>query len=186
MRANHFGLLAVVLYVLASLNVAWAQKITATMRGDVSDPSGAAVTGAKVLVRNQATNAERETVTDDRGAYIVDLLPAGLYDVSVTHAGFNKRTLTGVEVQVDQDVRLDLPLQVGEIRQEISVMAAAPILQTNASSVGSVIAERQVQNLPLNGRQFLQLALLVPGAVPAPPGYRARYAFFRHQHQWQP
>jgi hypothetical protein len=142
------------------------------MRGDVTDSSGAAVAGAKVSVRNEATNAERETVTNDHGAYIIDLLPAGRYDVSIVHEGFSKRTFTGVEVQVDQDVRLDAPLQVGEMRQEISVGAAAPLLQTNASSVGSVIAERQVQDLPLNGRQFLQLALLVPGATPAPAGSR--------------
>ena len=138
----------------------------------MTDPSGAAVAGAKIAARNQATNAERDAITNDRGAYVIDLLPPGRYDVSVERAGFNKRIFTGVEVQVDQDVRLGAQLQVGEVRQEVSVEASVPLLQTNSSSVGSVIAERQVQNLPLNGRQFLQLALLVPGAVPAPPGSR--------------
>ena len=149
-----------------------AQKITATLRGDITDVSGAAVIGAKVSVRNQATNAKRETLANDRGSYVIDLLPAGRYDVSVEHPGFSRRTFSGVEVQVDQDVRLDASLQVGEVRQEVSVEAAAPLLQTNSSSVGSVIEERQVQSLPLNGRQFLQLALLIPGVVASPPGSR--------------
>jgi hypothetical protein len=83
------------LLVLSS-GTAWSQKITATMRGDVTDPSGAAVAGAKVVVRNQATNAERDAVTNDRGAYVVDLLPAGLYDVSIEHEGFNRRIFTGL------------------------------------------------------------------------------------------
>jgi len=164
--------LRIVIVLLASAGVVRAQKITATLQGDVTDPSGAAVAGAKIVARNQQTNAERETITNDRGAYLIDLLPPGRYDVSVERAGFSKRIFTGVEVQVDQDVRLGAQLQVGEVRQEVSVEASAPLLQTNSSSVGSVIAERQVQNLPLNGRQFLQLALLVPGAVPAPPGSR--------------
>jgi hypothetical protein len=87
MNVKCFERLAVLMYLLASLNVASAQKITATMRGDVTDPSGAAVAGAKVVVRNEATNAERETATDDRGAYIIDLLPAGRCDVSSRSSG---------------------------------------------------------------------------------------------------
>jgi len=162
----------VIALISVSVSNTAGQKITATLRGDVTDPSGAGVAGAKVAVRSQSTNAEREAVTGEHGSYVIDLLPPGRYDISIENPGFSRRTFTGVEIQVDQDVRLDAVLQVGEIRQEVSVQASAPLLQTASSSVGSVIAEAQVRNLPLNGRQFLQLALLVPGAVQSPPGSR--------------
>src|SRR5438128_3690517 len=116
MDTKCLGRLLLSLCLLVSLiRVARAQKITATLLGDVIDTSGAAVAAAKVVARNQATNAEREAVTNDRGGYVIDLLPAGRYNVSIEREGFNKRTFTGVEVQVDQDVRLDAELQVGEV-----------------------------------------------------------------------
>lgn len=149
-----------------------AQKITATVHGDVTDATGAVIAGARVVARNLATNAERETLTNDAGSYVLDFLQPGKYDVSVQRSGFQKRTFTGVVVQVDQDVRLDAQLEVGEVVQEVAVQAAVPLLQTNESSVGGVIEQKQVQELPLNGRQFIQLALLVPGAVTSPPGSR--------------
>src|SRR6266571_4256273 len=79
MKVRGLKRLAAGMYLLVSSSVAWAQKITATMRGDVTDASGAAVAGAKVVVRNEATNAERDAITNDCGAYVIDLLPAGLY-----------------------------------------------------------------------------------------------------------
>src|SRR5437016_2591040 len=87
---------SMVLFAIA----ARAQKITATLRGDITDNSGGAVAGAKVLARNQATNAKRETVANDQGSYVIDLLPPGRYDVSIEHPGFNKRIFSGVEAQV--------------------------------------------------------------------------------------
>ncbi|MFN0170144.1 MAG: carboxypeptidase regulatory-like domain-containing protein [Bryobacteraceae bacterium] len=162
----------VVLCLLALAAGAQAQRITATLLGNVSDASGGAVSGAKMTARNTETNVTRETVSDDRGNYIMDFLPPGRYDVSAEHPGFSKRISSGVQLQVDQSVRLDVQLQVGEVIQEVSVQASVPLLQTANSSVNSVIERRQVQDLPLNGRQFLQLALLVPGAVPSPPGSR--------------
>lgn len=159
------------LFIFAGLQCQ-AQRITATLLGDVTDASGAAVGGAKVTARNVDTSVERTALSSDRGEYRLDFLPPGRYDVTVEHAGFARRTFGGVVLQVDQNVRVDAKLEVGDVVQEVKVEAAAPLLQADSSAVSSVIERRQVQDLPLNGRQFLQLALLVPGAVPAPPGSR--------------
>jgi len=151
---------------------AHAQRITATLVGDVTDASGAVLSGARVTAKNVDTNAERTTAADDRGSYRIDFLPIGRYDITVEQQGFRRASFKGVVLQVDQTVRVDARLEVGEVVQEVSVQASVPLVQTENSSVSSVIERRQVQDLPLNGRQFLQLALLVPGATPAPPGGR--------------
>ncbi|MCC6588099.1 MAG: carboxypeptidase regulatory-like domain-containing protein [Bryobacterales bacterium] len=161
-----------VLILLAGANTFYGQRITATLLGDVTDASGAVVAAASVTARNIDTNVERAAQTDEHGAYRLDFVPAGRYNVTIEHSGFRRRTFNGVVLSVDQTVRVDAKLEVGEVVQEVSVQAAAPLLQTDSSAVSSVIERRQVQDLPLNGRQFLQLALLVPGAVPAPPGSR--------------
>jgi len=163
---------ATIALIATTCGLAEAQKITATIRGDVTGPTGASISGARIVAHNLDTGVERQGVSDDRGAYVPDFLPPGPYDVTAEQQGFSRRRLAGIVLQVNQDVRLDIALQVGEVRQEVSVEAAAPLLQASSSSVGSVIEQRQVHNLPLNGRQFLQLALLTPGAVTAPPGGR--------------
>jgi len=150
----------------------YGQKITATLYGDITDETGGLIAGAKVMARNEATNAIRESVSNQQGSYTIEFLNPGSYSVTVEQPGFKKRTFRNVVVQVSQVVQLDAKLEVGELTQEVSVDAKAPLLQATDSSVGSVIAEKQVQELPLNGRQFLQLALLVPGATPAPSGGR--------------
>lgn len=149
-----------------------AQRITATLLGDVTDNTGAAVGRAKVTAKNTETNAERTTESDERGSYRLDFLPIGRYDITVESSGFKRGSFRGVVLQVDQTVRIDAKLEIGDVVQEVSVEASVPLVQTDSSSVSSVIERRQVQDLPLNGRQFLQLATLVPGAVPSPPGSR--------------
>ncbi|MEO7649678.1 MAG: carboxypeptidase regulatory-like domain-containing protein [Bryobacteraceae bacterium] len=166
---RQFGTVVIFFIFAAAMH---AQRITATLLGDVVDATGASVAAAKVIARNVGTSAERTTQTDDRGGYRMEFLPAGRYDVTVEHAGFRRRIFTGVEMQVDQNVRIDARLEVGDVVQEVSIQASVSLVQTDSSSVSSVIERRQVQDLPLNGRQFLQLAFLVPGAVPSPPGSR--------------
>lgn len=165
----------VCLSVLVSLlETAFSQKITGTLTGNITDQSGAAVAGAKVAARNELTNVERETFSNDRGSYAIQFLAPGAYDVSIEQQGFKRPTYKKVVVQVDQTASLDVKLEVGELVQEVEVEAAAPLLQTGESSIGSVIEQKQVQELPLNGRQFLQLALLVPGVVAGPLGGAAQ------------
>ncbi|HZT31180.1 MAG TPA: TonB-dependent receptor [Bryobacteraceae bacterium] len=149
-----------------------AQKITGTLSGAITDASGASIEGARVTVRNRDTGATREAVSNVRGGYEVEFLTPATYDVTIEHPGFKKQVFQGVVIQVNQSAELDASLEVGDVVQEVAVQASAPLLQTTESSVGSVIEFKQVQQLPLNGRQFLQLALLVPGATQSPPGGR--------------
>ncbi len=166
------GSIVLIVAAVLAAGAANAQRITASLLGDVTDKTGASVGGAKVVAKNVDTNTERSAETDERGSYRMDFVPTGRYDVSVEHSGFRRAAFRGVVLQVDQTVRIDAKLEVGEVVQEVSVEASVPLVQTDSSSISSVIERRQVQDLPLNGRQFLQLALLVPGAVPAPPGGR--------------
>lgn len=136
---------------------------TGTIVGTITDPSGAVVPKARVTVRNQETNSTREVVTDGEGDYNVPLLPPALYQVSAEKPGFRRSIYRAVNLDVDQTARLDFTLQVGEVNQDIAVTDAVPMIQTDTSTLGQVIDRRQVHELPLNERNFLSFALLVPG-----------------------
>jgi len=120
-----------------------------------------------VVVRNTATGLIRQTRTDEMGNFVISLLPVGIYEVTAEHPGFKKAIASRVVLEVDERVHVDLELQIGELQDVVEVTAAAPLIQTGTSEVGSVIEERRVTELPLNARNFLQLALLAPGAVAA-------------------
>jgi hypothetical protein len=141
----------------------YAQVGTAELSGTVSDPSGAAVGNAKVTATNAATNLERSTTTDSNGNYIIQLLPPGDYALNVEGAGFRKFIQRGITLQVNQQAQIDATLQVGQVSETIEVTAAAPLIQSQASSLGTVVSEKLVNQLPLNGRNFIQLAVLSPG-----------------------
>ena len=147
-----------------------AQENTATVTGQVIDPSGAGVPGAAVSARNVQTGLERHTVTAETGNYTIPLLPVGTYEISAVKDGFKKDVQTSVVLQVDQRARIDFQLQVGAASESIQVTAEVPLTQTETSSVGSVIDNQKVVEMPLNGRQFYSLALLVPGVAPPAQG----------------
>ncbi len=138
-----------------------------SITGTIRDPNGAVVPDVLVTVRNVATGQSREARTDESGNYVITLLPVGTYEVAAEHPGFKKAVASGVVLEVDERVRVDLTLEVGEITDVVEVTGAAPLVQVETSEVGSVIEERRVTELPLNARNFLQLALLAPGAVEA-------------------
>ena len=137
---------------------------TGTITGTVTDPSGAVVPKAKVIVRNEGTNATRDAETNDDGDYTVALLPPGRYRVAVETTGFRRSVFHGVSLDVDQTVRLDFALQVGATTEEVTVTETPPIVQTDTSTLGQVVNNRMVQELPLNERNFLSFALLAPGS----------------------
>ena len=147
-----------------------AQQNTATISGRVLDSSGAAVPGAMVVARNVETGFERPAITDETGAYTIPLLPIGPYDVSGELAGFKKAVKTGIVLQVAQQARLDLVLEVGQQSETIEVTAAVPLTQTETNSIGAVIDNQRVVELALNGRNFFQLTLLVPQVIPPTDG----------------
>ena len=146
-----------------------AQTFTATVTGTVADPNGATVPNVKVSAVNQGTKLEYTAQTSDAGVYTIPFLPVGDYVVSVEATGFKKMTSNPIKLEVNQTARIDLKLEVGEVTQEVIVQDVAPILQTENTTVGQVISGNTTVSLPLNGRNFQQLTLLVPGAVSPNP-----------------
>lgn len=139
------------------------QTVTGAILGTVTDSAGGAVSQAQVVITDENTGRKRELATDNQGGYLATFLPVGTYTVTIEKPGFRKASFTGTVLQVDQQVRLDVSLEVGAVSQEITVAGAAPLLQTEDASLGDVIDTRKVETLPLNGRNFLQLATLTPG-----------------------
>jgi hypothetical protein len=143
---------------------------TGTITGTVTDPSGASVPKAKIAVRNLATNATRDALTNDDGDYTVALLAVGRYRVSVEKEGFRRSFYNDVTLDIDQTVRVDFALQLGPISSEMEVKDTPPLVQTDTSTLGQVVNGRLVHELPLNERNFLAFALLVPGSHTATEG----------------
>ena len=144
---------------------AGAQVATAELSGAVLDATGAAIPNAKITATNVATNVSRQTVTDATGAYRLTLLPPGSYTVSVEAAGFRKLVQSGISLQVSQQARLDLTLQLGPGFGNRRSERSGAVAQAESSSLGTVVNEQLVNQLPLNGRNFIQFATLSPGVT---------------------
>ena len=162
------GLLTLGLVLGAAPSTA-AQTFTATLTGAISDPQGASVPGVKVSATNQGTKLDYTATTSESGVYTIPFLPAGVYVVTVETAGFKKLVSNELKLEVNQTARVDLQLQVGNVSEIVNVTDVAPILQTENVTVGSVITGNTATNLPLNGRNFQSLTLLVPGALTPNP-----------------
>ncbi len=161
------------LYLLAALGmagIASAQAPTATLVGHVVDPSSAAVVGATVDVRDTATNQVRTTHTGTQGEYTISDLPISHFDVTITKPGFESLQKTGLELAADQTARLDATLQVGSVSQTVAVTADVGLLNTETSTKGDVITPVEIAEVPLNGRDFNDLAYTVAGVQPAEKG----------------
>jgi hypothetical protein len=157
-----FGLIAVML-LLSPLG--FAQATTAELSGAVQDASGAVIAGAQVTATNIATNITHGTVSGKNGDYVITQLPPGDYKLTVEAPGFSKLEQTGLSLQVNQQARLDLTLKIGKQSETVEVSTRAPLLESESSSVGTVVGEQSVNQLPLNGRNFTQLATLSPGVT---------------------
>ena len=168
MRARLLNsLLVFVIFTSISTVTTFAQS-TATLKGLVSDPSGAVVPDAKVTVRNQATGVERISQTDSAGTYQVAALPVGVYRIEVQAKGFGSQIAKDVTLQVSQTQVLDFQLRVSGVDQEVTVSGNTVGVETTTITVGSVIDQKTVQEIPLNGRHFVDLGLLIPGSVTPP------------------
>src|SRR5437867_3509304 len=173
--------LAFAFVVISCSSTLIAQVDRGNIVGTVSDPSGANVEGAKVVIRNLATDQSVEVTTDSSGAYAANLLRIGTYSVTVERQGFKKAVSSSVEVGVNQVVRVDLNLQVGAATEVVEVTGTAPLLQTESSSLGTIETEKRISDLPLNGRNFIQLAYLGPGANGGPAGSNVSGGVFENE-----
>ena len=148
----------------------FGQQTTATLLGTVTDSSGAIVPGVLVKATSLSTNTSREAKTDDSGSYSIPFLPAGDYSVTAAVQGFQASRVDQVTLQVQQTARVDFSLKVGDVTDTVRVEASAALLQTDTSTVGTVIDSAKIVDLPLNGRNFVQLAQLIPGVQAGTPG----------------
>ena len=159
------ALVAVIFLVGFSISPVVAQLTEGTIVGTVTDVSGAAVSGAKVTVKNVGTAVSIETLTDNLGYYRAPHLSPGTYEIRVEKSGFKTVLVKEVEVSVNAITRTDASLQVGSVTESVTVTTAAPLIQLDEARLASTITTREVDNLPLNGRQVYQLVSLQPGVT---------------------
>ena len=158
---RRFSSAAIVL--LLSCASAFAQQTTGNITGRVLDPQGAAIPGVTVTAKSAATGFTRTEVSDAEGLYRLASLPVGTYDVTAELQGFTTVSNKDIVVNVAQSVTLDFALKVAQLAETVNVTGSTPLIETTASGVGGIVDVRRIENLPLNGRQFANLAATVPG-----------------------
>jgi len=140
-------------------------QTTSTIEGTVTDHQGLAVSGAEVRVTSDTLAVSKKTTTDANGNYQIALLPAGIYTVTVSHDGFSTQVFKGLEITLNRTVKFDASLEVGTVQQRVEVSAEIPLLETTSSSEGTTIVPSQIVDMPINGRNYLDLMQLVPGVA---------------------
>src|SRR5437867_8602877 len=156
--------LAVLLSICFAVGTIHAQ-VAASVSGAVADSTGAAMPGANVTVTSVETGATRTLRSDETGSYRVLSLAVGRYEVKAEAAGFKSALQTGINLAVGEAAVVNLKLEVGAIQDEVTVTGEAPLVNTTTASVSGLVGEREVKDLPLNGRSFDNLITLNPGAV---------------------
>ena len=158
------------LAVFASAVTLLAQSSSGTFLGTVRDSTGAIIPGATVSVLNQDTGFRRDTVSNAAGEYELPYVPLGNYTVTCKSKGFKSVDRTGINLQVDQKAKLDFSLAVGEVSETITITEAPPLVKASSSEFGEVVQKRAVQELPLNGRNYVQLVHLTAGVTTGQQG----------------
>ncbi|MBI4874892.1 MAG: TonB-dependent receptor [Acidobacteria bacterium] len=157
-------------FLLAAGLFAQSEVGGANLSGTVTDPSGAAVAGAKVSAVNPATGFERATATNEAGIYSLPRLPVGACDLTVEAQGFKKVRRTGIGLRVGAVATVDVALEIGAMTEAVTVSGDAPVVESTRSQTSTAVDERAVRDLPINGRNFLDFALLTPGVAADPRG----------------
>ena len=169
MDSKRIGLfLTLLVFTIGMFCTTAMAQSTATVQGTVTDSKGAVVPNATVVVRNKATSIERTTQTDESGNYLVAALPVGTYSVEVRAQGFKTQVADQVSVEVAKTIVQNFQMDIGAISEQVLVSSDVPVVETATVSVGTVINQRTVQEMPLNGRHFVDLGLLIPGSVTPP------------------
>ena len=149
--------------------LARAQSVTATLVGTVFDSSNAVLPQPKILLTNQGTNETRTVIGNERGDYIIPNLSPGFYKLAAEHEGFRRTVVGEFELLVNQTARVDVVLQIGAVADTVEVTGAAPLVESETSSVGQVVERNLISDLPIKGRAVFDLALLTPATVPTNP-----------------
>jgi hypothetical protein len=160
--------LAIVLCLFA--NGAYAQTVTASITGTVTDPSGAVAPNVKVIATNTGTNLTYPTSSNEAGVYNLLFLPVGQYNISAEAQGFKKTILGPFTLEVNQVARVDVHMEIGDTTQSVEIQGIAPILQTESTATGETVTSTHLTEVPLNGRNFASLLLTIPGAISTNPG----------------
>ena len=153
------------LFAVGGAQQAHTQSATGSIEGTVVDQTGALMPGVTVTVVHTATGATRSAVTDENGVFRIPLLPVGVYDLDADLAGFTTRTLPELSLTVGQTLNLRLQMAVSGVAETVNVAGGTPVIETTRTQVSSTITESTVQNLPVNGRNFIDFALLTPGVT---------------------
>lgn len=167
LHAAVFGLAVLFAYVFPKPSS--AQVEAGRLVGRITDVQGAVIPGAAVTARNTDTNITQNAVADGSGNFVITPVAAGTYVLNITEPGFQTTTTNAIVVQVGQIVRENLQLRIGATSETVQVTTATPLLNTDSATIGTVITNRQLTDLPLNGRGFFRLAELTPGAALLPP-----------------
>ncbi|MBS1829144.1 MAG: TonB-dependent receptor [Acidobacteria bacterium] len=144
---------------------AWSQSFTASVLGNVTDSSGAGVPNALIVATNVATNTKIEAHSDATGRYVVATLPPGTYTLEASASGFKKFSRAGIELAVQQQARVDIALAVGELSETVTVEGQVSTIETSSSTIGKVVSNKAILNLPLNSRNIYSLIYLTPGVA---------------------
>ena len=167
---NCFVWLSFVLWFQADQQIAFGQGATGAINGVITDSSGAMIAGAKVTLRNVATQTEQVTQTNIDGRYVFPTLQPGTYTISIEQKGFATATEPAFQLSVNQTSTHNISLQLGSTTEQITVAGTAENVESSSSELGTAIQTQEVNNLPLNGRNFTQLLTLTPGASPISTG----------------
>lgn len=165
MRGFSFWGRLVCLICLGGATYGWSQATSGSVNGKVGDPTGGLIPDATVVLTAQETGVVTETKTDAAGSYQASHLPPGHYVLSVRQQGFKPFATTPFELQIDQKVRVDITLQLGNVTETVAVSDVQPLMQTQDTATGQVIGASDIENMPLLGRDFTDLMLLVPGVI---------------------
>ena len=164
-RGNHWHLLTLVLALLVFPSSVAAQTTTSTIEGTITDTKKAVVAGAQIIVKNPALGIERTVNTDAEGFFRVTALPAGIYSVAASATGFAPRNFEKIEVTLNRTLRFDVELDVGAVQEQVDVSAAVQLIDSTSAASGATVTPQQIKELPVNGRNYLDLLQLVPGVV---------------------
>jgi hypothetical protein len=164
-RANWFGIFCASILLTLMLTSAARAQVSGAISGTAADSSGAVLPGVNVTVRNLETGSIRAGVSDGMGRYSVLSLPVGRYEIRAQKDGFRAELRTGITLVVGQEATVDLVLQLGEIKQQVTVTGEAPLVSATPTATAGLVGERQVKDLPLNGRSYDELLTLNPGVV---------------------